>query len=370
MQITSELGQEIIRRLAEYVDVDINIMNLHGRIVASTDETRINELHDGAVKVIGTSEPLVLNDDNLKEYPGARPGANLPIIQQGRLSGVVGVSGDPAEILRITGLIRASVEIALEQIYTQQQLYYRERQWSNWLHHLLQPGGYEEKKLQEEAAFLLKTDLRSDWRVILFNGTNAQNTLENIRRQITDSGIQLLFLLPFAEDQIVFATAAPFPAVERLADRFTGDTGFIGVGEAAYGMQGIRQSYYQARQALQFNNGRKKVSYSKDWEMERLVSSISPAEYANVCSKYQQRLDKLDRGYIETIDTYFAMNFSVKETAEALHVHRNTLLYRLEQIKNKVGLHPRVFHDAFLLQIIRSSETVNYADAQNNDQSN
>ncbi|WP_164667934.1 sugar diacid recognition domain-containing protein [Virgibacillus doumboii] len=231
MEITSELGQEIIKRLAEYIDVDINIMDLNGKIVASTDKSRINELHCGAVEVLRMNEPLILKEEDVQRYPGTKPGANLPIMHQNKISGVVGVSGNPKDILRITGLIRASVEMVIEQIYIQRQAYYEERQWNNWLHQLLHPSGYSEEKLKEDAVYSLKINTDSQWRVIVLHGAGVQDSIDGIRREIVNSKITALFTLPFAEDEIVITISSTLEAIKRLTERLGDFNHSIGVGE-------------------------------------------------------------------------------------------------------------------------------------------
>ena len=43
--------------------------------------------------------------------------------------------------------------------------------------------------------------------------------------------------------------------------------------------------------------------------------------------------------------------FSPGETARRLHLHRNTLAYRLDRIRRLTGLDPRDFHQAFRLYL-------------------
>ncbi|MFD2761125.1 CdaR family transcriptional regulator [Lentibacillus juripiscarius] len=358
MKITNKLGQEIIKRLAENIDVDINIMNLDGKIVASTDKSRINELHSGAIEVIKTNNSLILNNEDVHYYPGTRPGVNLPIVNQQKMSGVVGVSGSPQDIMRITGLIRTSVEIVIDQIYTQQQKYFKERQWNNWLHQLLHPSGYNKEKLLEEATYSLRISTETYWRVIVLQGAGVHHLLEEIRQEITLSKINSLFTLPFKEDEVIIAVSIDFEAIQRLLNWLYHKKVRIGVGDQMYGLDGIRQSYQLAKQALWFNEGKRKITYSQEWNLERLAGSIPDDVFNNICLKYKHLLESLGEVYINTIDTYFLKNFSAKETAETLHIHRNTLLYRLEQITLKVGLDPRLFDDAFLLRTIRSRKEI------------
>ncbi len=56
-----------------------------------------------------------------------------------------------------------------------------------------------------------------------------------------------------------------------------------------------------------------------------------------------------DIDLVETIDTYFRQNQSIKFTAEKLYIHRHTLRYRLNQIEKRTGLHLKLTDDAFKL---------------------
>lgn len=47
-----------------------------------------------------------------------------------------------------------------------------------------------------------------------------------------------------------------------------------------------------------------------------------------------------------TFNCFFDNNLNIAETARQLHMHRNTLIYRLEQIQKQTELDIRLFHDA------------------------
>nr|WP_285890411.1 helix-turn-helix domain-containing protein [Halalkalibacter oceani] len=51
------------------------------------------------------------------------------------------------------------------------------------------------------------------------------------------------------------------------------------------------------------------------------------------------------------MQTFFQYNMNITETAQALFVHRNTLMYRLKRIKEKTDYDPQLFADAVTLQI-------------------
>ncbi|MGC4019469.1 MAG: helix-turn-helix domain-containing protein [Muricomes sp.] len=51
------------------------------------------------------------------------------------------------------------------------------------------------------------------------------------------------------------------------------------------------------------------------------------------------------------INTFFHNNLNIAETSRQLHMHRNTLIYRLEQIEKRTGLDIRKFEDAMTFKI-------------------
>lgn len=67
-----------------------------------------------------------------------------------------------------------------------------------------------------------------------------------------------------------------------------------------------------------------------------------------------------------TIDRFIQNNLNIAETARQLHMHRNTLIYRLEQVEKKNGLDLRRFEDAMTYKI--ASMVLNYLQTERNPQ--
>ncbi|TVX88402.1 PucR family transcriptional regulator [Paenibacillus agilis] len=91
------------------------------------------------------------------------------------------------------------------------------------------------------------------------------------------------------------------------------------------------------------------------WELhiEHLAYSIPD----HVRAEYLKRIVKKtevfhDAETLATLEMYFQQNCSVSETAKRLYIHRNTLLYRLDKIKQETGLDIRSFSDALLIKLV------------------
>lgn len=246
-------------------------MNIKGKIVASTDSSRMDQIHSGAIKVIENGEAVILSEEDVNDFPGTKKGVNLPIVHQDKIRGVVGVSGNPTEIKQITGIIRASVEIALEQIYIQRQAYFKERQWNQWVPQLLHPMGFDKEQLEEDAVYSLNISLDHSWRIMAFKGEHIHDYLDPIRQEIYSAKIKTLFILPFLENEIIVAIDPTFDRINSFVNRFINQSKnqiYVGIGNVEYGIDGIRESYMQAKQSLTFASEKNHISYIEDWKLE------------------------------------------------------------------------------------------------------
>ncbi|PIU76504.1 hypothetical protein COX95_02275 [bacterium CG_4_10_14_0_2_um_filter_33_32] len=54
---------------------------------------------------------------------------------------------------------------------------------------------------------------------------------------------------------------------------------------------------------------------------------------------------------LKTLEFFFKENLNLTSTGQKLHIHRNTVIYRLDQISRIIGLDPRNFDDAVSIKI-------------------
>lgn len=87
--------------------------------------------------------------------------------------------------------------------------------------------------------------------------------------------------------------------------------------------------------------------------LERLLIGIPESVRTRFVEEMIGRPDLFgDTETLLTLDAFFAMDCNVSETAKRLFIHRNTLLYRLDKIKQETGLDVRSFNDAVLVRIL------------------
>ncbi|MBW7453626.1 PucR family transcriptional regulator [Paenibacillus sepulcri] len=87
--------------------------------------------------------------------------------------------------------------------------------------------------------------------------------------------------------------------------------------------------------------------------LERLLNTIPEAQRAKFVEQALKRTDFfLETEILTTLETFFSLDCNVSETAKKLYIHRNTLLYRLDKLKQETELDVRLFRDAVLVKII------------------
>lgn len=131
------LAQELVEATSSLVrGRTINVMNKEGIIIASTEKHRIGTFHAGAKWVIDNGRPLAITKKQVILYPGAKEGYNLPIKSGDKIIGVVGIFGDPEDIMDLAHLLEvyATKYFQLEALMQQRLI---EREGRNRLLHLL-----------------------------------------------------------------------------------------------------------------------------------------------------------------------------------------------------------------------------------------
>lgn len=89
-----------------------------------------------------------------------------------------------------------------------------------------------------------------------------------------------------------------------------------------------------------------------DLKLERLVFSIPETERQRFVTEAGGHAGIFsDEEMMATLETFFQMDCNVSETAKRLYIHRNTLLYRIDKIKQETGLDVRTFRDAVLMNL-------------------
>lgn len=164
--------------------------------------------------------------------------------------------------------------------------------------------------------------------------------------------------------------------IDRMAEavgEFLKKEGISGA-RIAYGttvkeIKEVSRSYKEAKMALDvgkiFFDERDIIAYN-ELGIGRLIYQLP----IPLCESFLEEIfgdeipESLDSETTATINRFFQNNLNIAETSRQLHMHRNTLIYRLEQIQKRTGLDLRLFEDAMTFKV--ASMVMNYLHAERN----
>jgi|GEM_PF-718026 len=128
----------------------------------------------------------------------------------------------------------------------------------------------------------------------------------------------------------------------------------VGVGQFYPGISGLRKSYEDANIALTLGGkiiGPNGIYHILDVAM--FVGLLNSVDGARKNELAYQVLEKLfsDRDLFKTTKAFLDCGMNLTDASKQLHLHRNTLIYRLKKVYSLIGLDPMKFHDAIQIKL-------------------
>lgn len=128
----------------------------------------------------------------------------------------------------------------------------------------------------------------------------------------------------------------------------------VAVGQYYPGLSGLRKSYEDASIALRLGEKvlpDKKVYHILDVAMfVGLMGDVTKTR-ANELAYQVLRNLYLDKDLLKTTKVFLEAGMNLTEASKMLHLHRNTLIYRLNKVKELIGLNPVSFQDALQIKL-------------------
>lgn len=352
IRISKKIAQSIVEAIYEVCNCPINFIERSGFIIASTDETRVNQFHEAGFEALKKSMAVFVEEEG--QYTGTKAGVNYPIFIEGTAVAVVGITGNPNEVSKYGFLATKISEVFIKEQYIS-NIRDSKKQKMNYL---IRAYIYDHIENEDYIEQLRKEfDLTEDRYSILCFQVHERYNIENIN--MVERKIEAIFgQLGISCYTYLYPNEfIGFLKEEEVGEAYMSLTHFCnGMSSILKGGIGLTEpmkemwaSYEQARYAIRCIEG-KEIScqlYS-ELGLERLLRVLRK----HLSHKYIQFvLKELSTEEKELLQVYFEQNMSLKETAAEKFIHINTLQNKLNRIYEKNGLNPREFKDAVALYL-------------------
>ncbi|BAL24922.1 sugar diacid recognition domain-containing protein [Azoarcus sp. KH32C] len=375
--IKPELAQEIVERTMKIIPFSVNVMDTRGIIIASGEAGRIGDLHAGAQLVLTRQGTVEVDAAATQKLHGAKPGINLPLIVRGEICGVVGISGHPDEVRQFGELVRITAEMILEQAQLIGELQREKGYREEFVYQLVRRTGISDAGLEAWAGRLAIDMHSARAAFVLELPEDAQRpdlalmALQRTQSELSSRWSEMLTAVLSPRELVMldaFDASAPRAAVTSAARKrlqavhdvinAVSETPFVlSMGISLPGVEGVATSYESARKAARAGRVRNRQRNSfcyYDLSLPVLLGSLDWGWQAEQLRQPLSQLETFDRTsgmLMRTLAAWYANDSHALPTAKALHIHRNTLDYRLQKIGELTGLDLANIDDRLLLYV-------------------
>lgn len=366
MKLSSNVAEQIVAQLSQVMEPNINIMDMNGLIISSTDPVRIGTIHGGAVKIIEENlDELIIQSDT--EYEGARNGINLPIQFNNEIIGVIGLTGKIDEVRKYGQIIKKMTEVLLLDTYAREQKTIeqkaKERFLEDWVFGRYDINYPQEFRIRAET---LGIDTKTFKRVMVFAVRDLEDQAINDQIQ-TDISHYVREIMRNIGGTYFFRTSTLFigimrqmndDEIEAIAkliqtsiEQHFGCKAYIGIDNNEE--KPIKASFRNANNALQVSlKSSKTVNIYTTINLDFLINSmIAKNKLSFLQEFFHQEINEEVTEHIHLIRTFYECDGSIQEASEKLFIHKNTLQYRLNKITALTGYDPRKISFAYLFTL-------------------
>ncbi len=368
-------AQEIAESTAQVLGFDVVITDTDGVIVGASDTSRLGTRNVPALEVMAERKGVAHNREEAKHYEANRPGIMYPLENTtGEVVGAMAITGDPEQVRPFALIVKKQIEMLLREKTLLHAEFHQNRAVRDFLDDLnnyvpalggedaiIERGerlGYLPHQPYRAIAFSFFRSASSSTPLETYNSTTFLPHLSRIR-SVFDSAADLI--APAGENRFLLlhhlgreeSLRELFASLQSLF-RGMGLCLFAGMGERGKSLSALSQSCKEAWQALELGTlltPEQRLFSIDELRPERLLSQVPREEalyYRDLFLEHlKERKDWQDLR--ETIVAWCHGGFNYVRASESLHIHRNTLDYRLQKIAQISGVDLRDFRQAMAL---------------------
>lgn len=368
--VLNQIAQKISDVTTQIIGYKISIADENGYLIGVNDRKRIGLYDHLLAEVIRTKKLTYYDDDAADQYPGIYSGVASPIIVDGKVLGAVGIvgkTGDDIEARNYINLVRNHIEMMCHDALNKELQSLESNALDTLIHYVL---NFDDEKDQKEQIMrygkMMGFDLNIPRTCILIQLKENQNIDKKETNLIIHDEIFALLSDLFIHDdediigrltfeQFCILKANKEMSYKELIHQFEKQfdqmnstlkeqfhmTAVVSIGDQHQGIEGIKTSYENALLTIESS----KTTRDKQEDSSLLIYHDLTNKMNIMMSMLPEtlfeRVNEHFKGFVEhnnyetmakTFIIYCESKFNLSVAARKLYIHRNSLIYRLNQI--------------------------------------
>ncbi|GAA0336893.1 sugar diacid recognition domain-containing protein [Bacillus carboniphilus] len=358
MLLNENLAQRIVEEVKKLMNEEVIVTDIEGIIRASTNPSRIGEFHEGAVLAIRDKQAIHMTEEKVKKLKGVRFGIVLPLMIHEKPLGVIGITGKPEVVAPYGQLLKRVTELFIQENSYREEQERLTRELELFVFDWLHADQWGEDLIERSSFF--QVDMYSYHQVLVIKSADDPfqltfSDIETIQKQwrsyegalfIRWGQEKLLVFIPIETNSI---KKQDVETLLNILSPYTKGRCIAGVGQKV-DPKAILKSYNQAERAVLVATKRNGVVFEEELQFDILQYSL-PEEAKREFIKRTILPIQNEEVLLRTLQAWFQNNLSNKEAARELHIHINTLHYRLRKIEEITSLDLNNIHHLVMLYV-------------------
>lgn len=366
MLIHSDMLQKLVDKIISDIGYNINIIDSNGIIIASGSKERIGKFHKAGRQAADNKCRIDIHKADANMYSDVKSGINLPFYYKETLIGVIGITGEPSQIRELANIVKSMIELMYEQELLKQKMYYRQNNKVFFINELINITNREAlvsikswgAKLgydmsvrrgmiiiqflphKNSEALLSTEDMTQDFirnlKSIRYHHKNDISTFLSANRIV-------IVKASYTEDHLI--EAAHIQEYIQEITKFIKNTYplnfIIGVGSYYDDLYQLKESFFEAEFIINKTSSHSdhQVGFISDYLLSYFSSRLPEGIKEHFFEESYNKLKEIPDA-IETILSLVRNNMHITHCASELYIHRNTVLFRLNKIKELLHSDP------------------------------
>jgi carbohydrate diacid regulator len=376
--IDPKVAQEIADKTTEIIAYNVLITDDVGLVIGSGDRDRVGTFHEASIETVRRGDMTWHDVAAAAQLKGVKPGCTLPVLLENRVVGTVGITGEPDEVKRFAMCVKSQTEIMLRESLHLRTALLQEKA----LESLLQDIANYDPMIVDPAVLAargeeLGYDLNLSRVAVVVDLAEFAHLANSYRSRASDSrpelelqslkaGVLRTIKEVFSGDQdlatsigngkygLLHCAWSAEDSVEALQQTQTQCRALaesiqtrhnmdlnIGVGTLASSIFELKMSYHDAWGALQLGKRlarHRQIFQASEFRIQELLLTASYSSRERFLQALLQPMkNQSDWEDLRlTILAWCESGYNLASASRTLHIHKNTLLYRLNKIE-KIG---------------------------------
>ncbi|MFS0577056.1 sugar diacid recognition domain-containing protein [Sporosarcina sp. 179-K 3D1 HS] len=390
--VLKQIAQKISEDTTKIIGFPVSISDENGYLIGVNDKSRIGIYDYLLAEVIKTRRLTFFDENAVKNYPDIFPGVASPIIVNGQVLGAVGIlgkTGQDSETSNYIRLVKNHIEMICHETLMKEMKSLQSNAVDTLIHYIL---NFEESQYNAEQITrygnMMGFNVDKERICIIIQISPEDNDKRNASLQIHDQFYEtineVLNVSPHdITGRLTFEQFCILKAADQNAERIFHDierdaeklnqillkkynvTAKIAIGNTGSGIEGIQKSYNNALIALKSNEKLYPDQFLYNYndfsnKLNIIINSLPQQKNKPIASAFNSFLNHNNFKVLsQTFIIYCESKFNLSDAARSLHLHRNTLIYRMNQIKELTNIDINNFNHCIVLYIYIKKQLIN-----------